>query len=440
MRNSRIADAHDRLTRAVETARARGAQAARLHFHQDESIDATFENARLKNASTEQRIGCDIEVLVAGRRGHASGNDLDALDDLVERAIALGRAGSPAHFDTYPAPAETPSVRTHSPRTADLPRERLIDACGQVVDGLKDYDADLFIEAGGGRWESEGLLVTSGGVCHESRRTGWSLHSHAQRTEDTDMLFAGWSRRGVDVTDQFDPPGILAHILADLRAGRTIAEPPTGRTAALLPPEVFRLLLRGVELGVNGRSVAKNDSPLRGRLGERIFDESLTILDDPHTDFAPGAREIDDCGVPTRRLAIVRDGVLERFLYDLDSAGLAGAEPTGNTACRANSLTVPPGGRTPEELQASLADGIVIKQLIGFGQGNLLNGDFSCNVGLGFRVQDGEIVGRVKNTMIAGNLYELLASGVQLGSDLDPVTRVPSVLIDGVHVSAGGEA
>jgi len=72
---------------------------------------------------------------------------------------------------------------------------------------------------------------------------------------------------------------------------------------------------------------------------------------------------------------------------------------------------------------------------MGFGQSNIMNGDFSSNVMLGFRVSNGRITGRVKNAMIAGNIYDLLRSGVTLSLEIDPVLRLPSAVLEGVAVS-----
>jgi len=81
---------------------------------------------------------------------------------------------------------------------------------------------------------------------------------------------------------------------------------------------------------------------------------------------------------------------------------------------------------------AGIEDGLYIKSLLGFGQSNIDNGDFSCNVALGFRIRHGELVGRVKNTMIAGNLYECLSRGVRLSSDRDPILRMPHAVLQGI--------
>lgn len=435
MLKSRIDEATEQLSRGLDTARKMGAQGAKLTFHQDERIGCEFESGRLKSTDTRQSIVFGVAVLIDGRRGAAAGNDLADMDDIISRAIALAKIGSAAHFDAYPAPGNITTVKMHSQKTVELSRQSMIDACQAITDALKEYNDELFIGAGADRGESESLLVTSGGLTHQSKDTSWSLGGFAQRTEGTDMLFAGFNREGLDIDDQWNPQLIIEQTLEDLRFGENLTDPPVGKIKAFLTPEILRTLLHALEMGISGRNVAKGDSPLRGRLGEKIFDECMTIVDDPHADFCYGAQEVDNCGVPTRVIPIVTGGVLESFLYDLDSAGLAGVEPTGNSGCHPYSLAITPGSASSDELLASIDDGIVIKQMIGFGQGNLINGDFSCNIGLGFRVRGGKIVGRIKDTMVAGNVYDLFARNVQLSSDVDPNYRSPYAVIDGLSVS-----
>jgi PmbA protein len=60
---------------------------------------------------------------------------------------------------------------------------------------------------------------------------------------------------------------------------------------------------------------------------------------------------------------------------------------------------------------------LIIEQVMGADQGNILNGDFSGNVLLGYKIDHGEISGRVKDTMVHGNIYKLLGEIAGLGSD-----------------------
>ena len=426
----------DHFQDGLETAKRLGATAAKFAFHHSERTECKFEAGRLKDTGGREALSYSVEVLVGRRRGHTSGNRLEDFNAMIEQAVTLANTGSVAHFDTYPIPSDLAAVKTYSEKTLALSREKMIEACGQMVHLLKAYNPDLFIECSANRTESEQLLVTSGGVHHAAMRTHWSLGAYVQRTAGTDMLFAGYGRGWSDLNAFYDPRRIAEKIITDLRWAERTVEPPTGKVTVYLPPETLARMLRPVFMGINGRNVAKGDSPLAGRLGEHVLAPSLTIIDDPHQDYATGARVIDSNGIPTRRQTIFDKGVLQAFLYDLDSAGLAGAEPTGNNGCNPYFPVVLPGDLSSTELLSSVEDGLYVRELIGFGQSNIVNGDFSGNVGLGYRIKNGEIIGRIKNTMIAGNLYEVLGQNVLLSVDTEHTGRYPHVVIEGVSVSA----
>jgi len=437
VRHSRLQEMPGLVEKGLERARAQGAAAAKISFWQSERISASFENARLKFTGSSQAVEYSIDVIAAGRRGSTRGNDLADLDELVDRAVRLARVGSVAHFSAYPAPAPVTRVRTHSPRTLDLTRDRMVASCGEIVAALRAHDPGLYIEASASRDESEGLIATSGGVRHAWRNTGWSLGGNVQRTRGTDILFAGEGRYWRDLGEFHDPGFIAGKIVTDLRRSERQADPPpAGPTTVILSPELTGLFGWPLFMGTGGRNVVKGESPLKGRIGERIMDASVTIVDDPHRDFDGGAAEVDSDGIPTRRFEIVRDGVLQGFLYDLDSAGLAGAEPTGHNGCWPHSALVMPGKRSRNDLFASVSDGLYLKSLIGFGQSNTMNGDVSGNVMLGFRIRNGELVGRVKDTMVAGNVYELMKAGVELSAEVDPLSRLPYMKLGGLSVSS----
>lgn len=436
MRKPMCDSIRDRLVRGVEKAKAAGASAARIHLHHGEVTGCRFENGRLKDTGSSETISYGVDVVVAGRRGTASGNRLESFEEMIDGALTFARSGSVAHFDAYPPPGDVTPVKTHSERMLGLTREKMIESCGQMVDAVKAYNPKLFIACSAGRREGGVINVTSGGVCHEQRGTAWSLSLSVQRTEGTDILFAGYGRGWRDLNEFYDPGLIADRVITDLRWAERPAKPPRGRVKAYFPPESVGMLVMPVVMGINGRNVAKGDSPLAGRLGERVLADSITVEDDPHRDFSGGAAEVDSSGIPTRKQTLFEGGVLRQFLYDLDSAGLAGAEPTGNDGCGPYCLVARPGARPSNELLADIDDGIYIKSLLGYGQGNIINGDFSCNVGLGYRIRNGEIVGRIKDTMVAGNVYDILGGNVELSSDLDHEGRTPHVVVEGINTAS----
>ncbi|MEB3356817.1 MAG: metallopeptidase TldD-related protein, partial [Synechococcales bacterium] len=93
------------------------------------------------------------------------------------------------------------------------------------------------------------------------------------------------------------------------------------------------------------------------------------------------------------------------------------------------------GTQSLEALVANLDEGIIVDQMLGGGAG--ISGEFSVNVDLGYRVQKGAIVGRVKDTMVAGNVYTALKQLIELGNDAqwNGSCYTPSVVVEGLSVT-----
>lgn len=428
--------ARQKLEDAIALAKRRGATATRIWLNRNDDLNCSYEAGKPKSCSSATRTQYSIEVVAAGRRGSASGNDLAAMEEMVARAVTLAQQGSVAHFSEYPAPRQYLKVRSFSPAVEGLTLTDLHEAAAAMSDRLKRHDADLFVESSAYRSVWQGMMATSSGQFYEKETTLWQLGAGAQLTRGTDMLFAGTGRSWRELNAFYNTDQITSKVIEDLEHGREVVPSPQGKVKVFIPAEHVGSMLWPIFMGTNGRNVVKGDSPLRGKLGQQVLDSALTILDDPHLDYCHSGGEIDADGVPAKPMTIFDRGVLKSFLYDWDTAHLAGTDPTGHNGCQPWSACIAPGTHSTAELMASIEDGLLIKFLMGFGQGNIMNGDFSCNVGLGYRVQNGKITGRVKNAMVAGNLYELLSRNVLVGREVDPMHRHPPIVLDGINVSS----
>jgi PmbA protein len=92
-----------------------------------------------------------------------------------------------------------------------------------------------------------------------------------------------------------------------------------------------------------------------------------------------------------------------------------------------------------DEMVQDIKEGLVIEQLMGAEQGNVLGGDFSGNVLLGYKIENGKIVGRVKNTMVSGNVYQVLKNIAALGKEakwVGGMARLPHIYCPSVAVAS----
>ncbi|OQC14844.1 MAG: peptidase PmbA [Lentisphaerae bacterium ADurb.Bin082] len=432
MRTSQLAVMRDKIAEALSLATRKGASAAKISFTHSENRACQFESGRLKECHSADTMGYSIALVINGRRGTATSNIPAAMNDMVERAVAIAASGAVAHFTEYPAPGRYPSIQTFSPEVLTITREKTIADCQNMVDQLKTADASLDISAGAGISENESIVANSAGLMHENRSTSWNLGLGIQKTTGTDMMFSGAGRGWREWNNLYDPDYLVNEILFDLRHASRFATIPDGVWPVFVPPRALPMFLHPITLGINGRNVFKGDSPLKDRLGTTCFAENLSILDNPHLDFAPSSAPFDSAGIPTQKRWLIENGVLKTFLYDLDTAKLAGQEPTGNSGCSPYTMLVQPGQETAAQLLSSIQKGIYLKSLLGFGQSNIINGDFSANLALGYLIENGEIVGRLKNVMLAGNILDLLKGDVRFSSDCDPQNQQPAAVLEGI--------
>ena len=84
-------------------------------------------------------------------------------------------------------------------------------------------------------------------------------------------------------------------------------------------------------------------------------------------------------------------------------------------------------------------EGLIVEQVLGAGQSNQLAGEFSVNLALGYKVEKGKIVGRVKNTMVAGSIFEAFKNLVDLSSESEWVggaAYLPSMMFQQLGVTS----
>jgi PmbA protein len=261
----------------------------------------------------------------------------------------------------------------------------------------------------------------------------------------SDMLFVGESESSCRPV--LNTTNILNTVRRQLDWAKTQARIPTGKLPVIFTPDgAASALIAPLMAAFNGKIVLERASPLGNKIGQKVFDKKLRLYDDATVAFQPGSRPFDDEGIPSRRLTLIEAGVPRHFLYDLKTAALAHTISTGHGG-RGGGLPSPSPGAfvfnngdvSPESMIADIKEGLFIEQVMGATQGNILGGNFSGNVLLGYKIESGRIAGRVKDTMVFGNVYELLKEIAAVGNDAKWVAGrlyTPSIYCPSLSVSS----
>ncbi len=391
----------------------RQAQGAQASLWQSESTEVAFENDKLKSTQSAQKTEIEVKVIVDGKVGISRTTDAQDLDGVVARALEAAAFGSPAHFQ-FPGPQEGAAVRVYDEAVLPVTKPEMVQIGQEMIDLIKGYNPAVIVGAKMRKQVGRREFANSAGVAFAVESTDFSIGAEGQLVRGTDILLTGygfgWRKRAVDHV------AIAQEVIERFRMAERTAAIRSGAMPVILAPVGMGVIGLPLLLGVNGKHVFLGSSPLAGKLGERIADPRFSLTDDPLLDYGSGSGPYDGEGVPHQVTPLIEDGVLRTFLYDLDTAGRAGTKSTGHgVGCNPTNWVFRTGDTPYAEMLKGVKEGLLVYDVMGLGQGNPFSGEFSVNVQLGYKIENGEIMGRVKDVMLAGNAYDALKDIVAIG-------------------------
>lgn len=428
--------------------RVEGAELYELHRSR---LPVSFSGGALESVKVISTVGRALRVIDEGRIGFSTTTDVADSQTLVQNASQAASFGDSAPF-RFPNTHPEQTVKCFDPQVEELDADALIALGEAVIERIKEYDPGLNVEVSLERSVDRVRLLNTTGLNLQEQRTSFQVVVQAIRAVEGDIQIVydiGSSRRAENV----DGLALADEVVRRLRWAETPAQVTSDRLPVVFKGMGALPLVLPLMYGLSGRSVYMGSSPLGERLGEQVFDPRITLVDDGRLDFAGRTGSFDDEGIPTRTKSLIEGGVIRQFLYDLKTAGRTGDQTTGNgfkaglfgggfqqvPNVAPSTWVLAPGDRSVEEILGELDEALLVEQVIGLGQGNVMAGEFSNNVSLGFLMRRGELVGRVKNTMVAGNVYELLKDNlIALGNRSRWVYgafRVPAIAVQGVGIA-----
>ncbi|MCL0034778.1 TldD/PmbA family protein [Dehalococcoidia bacterium] len=413
----------------------------------DQTVDSiSFENAKLKDIDSKLQSGISLRIIKEGKLGFAFTRNLISGEEFLQNALHSLKGGVEAGFD-LPATWDLAQLDTYNPAIESLTNTTMVDECNRICEMLAPRTNGQ-INVNAGRVTSRMRLLNSNGTDLSSRSSLYYCRIAIMYPGS----YSSISRLVVFKHFEKTPDEHLNFILHTYNKSLKEVSPPGGKMKVLFLPDTIYGLIWRLQSATNGKNIYEKKSPVSEKLGQEIFNRQLTIYNDPLNDDIPGARSFDDEGTPCRYFPVVENGVLQNFYYDLHYAAKLKASPTGHGFRSAmwggdsiatkptpslDHLFIKPGDKPLSELIKSIDRGIIIAGVLGAHSGNIPNGDFSIGLSPGLYVEKGEIVGNVKDAMVAGNIYEVMKNVLAIEDTLYPAMMgtFPAILFDSVSVA-----
>ncbi|MBN2151357.1 MAG: TldD/PmbA family protein [Candidatus Lokiarchaeota archaeon] len=463
----------DDMQAAVDRATALGAGFCDIRLDSWQGLSLEVMQSRTRNVVSSLGSGAGVRALVGGAWGFATTIDTSrpSLIRCSETAVRLARACTRFVKEdqrfTIPEGAKFASGRDEVTRDGEMDSIAGEDKIKFCLDLDKSARArSMLVKNVVIRFSesfSESAVVNSLGA-HIEKSIGTVYALTNVMVKENDVLQSGsevFSHIGCWNTA--DPLAVEQTAIAAVDQGLRLLK------AKPCPPGAFTIVVDNKLGGVfvheamghacEADSILAGQSILESKVGNRVGNEAVTIVDDGSRRDLFGYMPSDSEGIPSRKTILVKDGVLAGYLHDLETASRMEQQPTGNGRAegfdcmpqvRMTNTYLEPRDWKPDEIVADTGRGIYCRNWqYGYVEPEKGNFMFKCKEAM--MIENGQQTTSLKDVALSGQILSVLhdidaigndfgSSGGMCGkggqrvrvSDASPHFRIKNVLVGGM--------
>ena len=424
-----------------------------------------IEGGKISLAAGGGEGGYGIRILEGGKFGFAYLVDVNSADKAIESALSIARM-SPS-IDGFVLPSEQAAKQVsglYDKSITEMNSEDLLTQADAIISEVASLDKRAIVTGGGiGVSANAGAILTSEGI-----ESGGITTSHGVGVqvsiEENEQLTSSWQSNSSRSKLTEIPNCVFravdwAKLTRDpIKVDSSLDESPVLMTSEGFSP-LFSVV---VPNAIRGDKLAREESFWSGKMNQSVIAKDLNLVDDATIIGGRSSGSRDDEGVPTRLNQLIDSGKLVGSLWSTRDAAQQIAEgridsaKTTGSAIRSGHQSPPISGCSNLFLTSSnksydmdgllqeMNEGYVVNSVMGAHTANPTSGDFSVTTSSILRVENGEIIGSIKQAGLSGNMAKALTEGVILGDNVRPqgsyssgTMYVPNVLISqGLRVNS----
>ncbi|MEN2998464.1 MAG: TldD/PmbA family protein [Brevinematia bacterium] len=417
-----------------------------VFIEETKSTVVKFENSKLISIDKAEKEGIGVRIIKDSRVGFSSSNDFTKVDEVFEKAIDVSKYGEELDITFPKQPSYVLPIKVYDTSLENVNERDIVEFGEEIIGTIKEINPNIEVNLNIEKSFIKKTIINSSGLDLTLSKSIWGIEIAGVYVNDDESLL--WlydskytTRYDIDFSSMVS---YLQNIFVFSNKDRGSIN--SGKYTVIFAPNALQTLINILCISLNGENVYRGISPVRDSIGEKIFSEKFSLIDSPHLDWAINSQPFDDEGVITNYNEIISNGVLKSFVNDLRTAYLQGQVSTGNGFRTYSSLPkpsfsniiVPKGDNNLREMISSIDKGLIVYNVLGGGQSNVNAGEFSVNVETGLVVENGKILGRVKDVMIFGNVFDLFKAVISVSKETKAEHNaiLPYIMFGDVNVAS----
>ena len=423
--------------KVLGTLNSGGASFSEIYIQKSISNSLKLEDSSIENSNSGYDMGCGLRVWIGDSTYYAY---VDSIEEkkLIEAAKILGAAGKISAtgkiFDLNRDLREASSVYKanilkNPSATAAIEKKDILMAVDRVC---REYDKHI-IQVTTSLSDIEEEVYTANSYGEESfhKVVKVFLSVNAIAKKDSDMR-TGY--KSLAKTSGYEAISISKACSIAKEASRIAitmldaVDAPMGSLPVVIGPAFGGVIFHeACGHGLEADSVIKDASVFKGKEGKKIASDIVTAIDDSSMPNHWGSFKFDGEGYPSSPITLIKDGVLESFIYDLRTSKKLEKERTPNgrrqsfrhvPIPRMTNTYIARGTEKPEDLIKSVKKGIFAKEFAG-GQVDPATGDFVFGISEGYLIESGKLGKPINGATLIGNGPDILKKIEAIADDLD---------------------
>ena len=411
-----------------------------IYIEESKSIELDSRKEELNFAKEEIDCGVGIRVIKDNKVGFAFTSDMNKIEEAAMQSIENTKLNKVDENYAFAEVEKVPEIKkVYDKKFNDLSLDESIEFLKNTIDTTIDQGCDI---TGSGFSASEGrsLIINSNGVSIEDEGTGFGIGLSVTIQKDGQIATAynSQSSRFFDLDGEK-----LAIEVCNLAKSSLDTKPiDTNDYDVVLDYYAATGLLQTFISAFNGENVMRGRSILKDKMGMEIANPNLTIVDNPLLENGMCTSKCDGEGSVSEKTELVKDGVLNSFIYDIYTANKQGVKTTSN-GLRGSYLTTPMISPTNVEFKfdemkdlSEIDKGVLTTSVLGAHTANPISGDFSVEASNAFKIENGELTDPINKAMISGNIFEIMKKVEGLKSEIKQYGQfiIPKLLVHDLRV------
>ncbi|WP_292880507.1 TldD/PmbA family protein [Methanobrevibacter sp. UBA188] len=411
-----------------------------IYVDESKLIELDSKQDELDFAKEEIEAGIGIRVIKDNKIGFAFTSNLNKISETAKQSIENTKLNK---IDENYSFAEVEKVKdvkkVYDKRFNDLDLNESVELLKSVISQAIDSGCEV-TESGFSASAGRSLILNSNGVSIENNGTGFgiSLSVTIQKDGEVATAYNSASSRFYDLDGEK-----LANEVCDLAKSSLNSKPiETDNYNVVLDYYAATGLLQTFITAFDGENVARGRSILKDKIGSEIVNPSLSIIDNPLLEKGMNTTRCDGEGSVSETTELIKDGVLNSFIYDIYTANKEGVKTTSN-GYRGSYLSTPMISPSNLEFKfdemkdlSEIKKGVLTTSVLGAHTANPISGDFSVEANNAFKIENGEITEPINKAMISGNIFEIMKQVEGLKSEIKQYGSfiLPKLLVHDLRV------